>query len=56
MQTRRYPRTLNEAFTRTAEYGAAIERPVPLWDRVGGIVLACAIGIALAVLLAKGLV
>ncbi len=26
MNTRRYPRTLNEAFPRTAEYGCAIER------------------------------
>lgn len=27
MNTRKYPRTMNEAFTKTAEYGAAIERP-----------------------------
>lgn len=29
MQTRSYPRTLNEAFRNTAEYGCAIERPAP---------------------------
>lgn len=27
MNTRRYPRSLNEAFPHGAEYGAAIERP-----------------------------
>ena len=29
MNTRQYPRTLNQAFPKTAEYGAAIERPAP---------------------------
>jgi hypothetical protein len=29
MQTRQYPRTLNEAFPRTAEYGCAVERTRP---------------------------
>lgn len=33
MNTRTYPRTLNEAFPRTAAYGAAIERPAPLFAR-----------------------
>jgi hypothetical protein len=28
MQTRKYPRTLNEAFTNTPEYGCSIEKPV----------------------------
>ena len=55
MNTRKHPRTLNEAFPRTAEYGAAIERPIPLRDRVGGVALAVAIGLALAVLLVEGL-
>ena len=27
MQTRTYPRTTNEAFHKTAEYGCAIEKP-----------------------------
>lgn len=27
MNTRRYPRTMNEAFHNTVEYGSAIERP-----------------------------
>lgn len=31
--TRTFPRTLNEAFSRTAEYGCAIERPAPLFAR-----------------------
>lgn len=29
MNTRRYPRTLSEAFPHGAEYGCAIERPAP---------------------------
>lgn len=33
MNTRTYPRTLNQAFPRTAEYGAAIERPTPMFAR-----------------------
>lgn len=33
MNTRTYPRTLNQAFPKTAEYGAAIERPAPLFAR-----------------------
>lgn len=33
MNTRTFPRTLNQAFPRTAEYGAAIERPAPLFAR-----------------------
>ena len=33
MNTRTYPRTLNEAFPNTAEYGAAIERPAPMFAR-----------------------
>ena len=33
MNTRTFPRTLNQAFPRTAEYGAAIERPAPMFAR-----------------------
>jgi len=40
MNTRRYPRTTNEAFTRTAEYGCAIERPCNSGDRAVAIALA----------------
>lgn len=29
MNTRRFPRTMNEAFRQTVEYGAAIELPAP---------------------------
>jgi hypothetical protein len=57
MNTRKHPRTLNEAFPRSASYGAAIERPakVPLLDKIGGVALAVAIGLTLAVLLVEGL-
>lgn len=39
MNTRRYPRTMNEAFQRTAEYGCAIERPLTTGDRA--VTVAC---------------
>ena len=47
MNSRRYPRTLNEAFPRGAEYGCAIEKPRPVAD----VSLAVVIGIALALAL-----
>lgn len=35
MNTRQYPRTMREAFPKTASYGAAIERPAPrFWTPV----------------------
>ena len=37
MTNRKYPRTLNEAFPNTMEYGASIEKPykgLPLVDKV----------------------
>lgn len=35
MNTRSYPRTLNEAFPRTADYGCAIERTrAPFWTPI----------------------
>lgn len=43
MNSRKYPRTLNEAFTRTAEYGAAIERPAPRNHRISLWVIAAAL-------------
>lgn len=33
MNTRTFPRTMNQAFPRTAEYGCAIERPAPMFAR-----------------------
>ncbi len=42
MNTRRYPRSTLEAFPRTAEYGAAIERPYHKGDRAVAIALICA--------------
>lgn len=32
MTTRKYPRTTNEAFQNTMEYGAAIEKPHKAWN------------------------
>jgi len=42
MNTRRYPRTTNEAFMNTPEYGCAIERPYHRGDRAVAIALAFA--------------
>lgn len=44
--TRRYPRTLREAFPRDAQHAYAIERYRPISENLVGIFLACAIGIA----------
>ena len=46
MQTRKHPRTLNEAFPRTAEYGCAIERPTKR-EAFAGYLLAVAIAAGL---------
>lgn len=46
--TRRYPRTLAEAFPRGPEYGCAIERPAPRKTRLG--VLVCLLIVALLAL------
>lgn len=44
--TRRYPRTLGEAF-KDASYGCAVEvYRVPMLERVGGVLLAVLIGMA----------
>lgn len=48
MNTRKYPRTLNEAFPNTADYACAVERPA---ESCADILLAVAIGIGLAALL-----
>ncbi len=52
LNTRRFPRTLDEAFPRGASYGCAVERPEPTGERLAGVVLALTIGIGLAALLA----
>jgi hypothetical protein len=53
--TRRYPRTLREAFN-DAEYACAIEaHKVPFWDRAAGVVLAICIGVAGACVLVAAL-
>lgn len=49
MNTRTYPRTLNQAFPRTAEYGAAIERPAPMFARSSSASAAIAIVLIFAV-------
>ena len=49
MNTRTYPRTLNEAFPKTAEYGAAIERPAPMFARSSSASAAIAIVLIFAV-------
>lgn len=45
MNTRKYPRTLNEAFPRTAEYACTIERParyaLRTWPRVLVAIVVC---------------
>jgi hypothetical protein len=48
MNTRKYPRTLNEAFPNTADYACAVERPA---ESYAGVLLAVAIGVGLAALL-----
>lgn len=54
MHTRKYPRTLDEAFPHGAHYGAAITRPRTFaernrrGERLAGRVLAVVIGVCLA--------
>jgi len=40
MNTRMYPRTLNEAFPKTADYACSVERPFDRQDRI--VLKACA--------------
>lgn len=52
--TKRHPRTLNEAFPKTVEYGAAIEIPTKinrLVNRIADWALAVALGLIFAGLL-----
>ena len=48
MNSRKYPRTLAEAFPRGAEYGCAIEKPATTGERVIDAALAVFIGVCLA--------
>ena len=48
MNTRRFPRTMDEAFPRGAQYGCAIEKPVTTGERVADVVFAAFIGACLA--------
>jgi hypothetical protein len=49
MNTRKYPRTMNEAFPKTAEYACSIDRPgryvLRTWPRILG--AACLVLIAM---------
>jgi hypothetical protein len=49
--TRRYPRTLQEAFPADREWAYAIERHSRRMEAVGSVLLACGIGIGLALAL-----
>lgn len=48
MNTRKYPRTMDEAFPHGAEYGCAIERPETSGEKLAGIALAIVIGVCLS--------
>ena len=54
--TRRYPRTTQEAFHHTAEYGCAIERPLPLFARTPVASAAIAIVLIFALLILAAVV
>ncbi len=49
---RKFPRTLAEAFPADARHAYAIERSSRRMDSVGSVLLACAIGIGLALAVA----
>lgn len=50
MNTRMFPRTTNEAFRNTAEYGCAIERPRKADKAVNWILALAAIAIVLSLI------
>ena len=50
--TRRYPRTLQEAFPHDSRHAYAVERVASRTEAFWGVVLACAIGIGLALVVA----
>lgn len=49
--TRRFPRTLQEAFPTDRQWAYAIERYSNRTEQVGSVLLACAIGLGLALAL-----
>lgn len=49
MNTRTYPRTLNEAFPKTADYGCAIERRRPADRAVNWALAAGVVAVILAI-------
>ena len=49
--TRRFPRTLQEAFPTDRQWAYAIERHSNRYEQVGNVLLACAIGLGLALAL-----
>lgn len=49
--TRKYPRTMQEAFPRDAQWAYAIEKCDSRVEAFGSVLLACAIGIGLALAL-----
>jgi hypothetical protein len=60
MNTRRYPRTLREAFPRDVDYACAVERPEPArqvlrWaQRVAFAILAVGIAVGVIALILEG--
>lgn len=49
MNTRRYPRTLQEAFPHSVEYACAVERPYDSQDRI--VLKACAVAIVAVIVI-----
>jgi hypothetical protein len=50
LNTRRFPRTLNEAFPGSPEYAASVERPIDKEDRLvlrASVVVACVLALVL---------
>ena len=43
MTERKYPRTINEAFHNTVEYGAAIEKPCKRFNTVDKVMIAVSV-------------
>jgi hypothetical protein len=49
--TRKFPRTLQEAFPQDRQWAYSLERTSRRMDAVGSVLLACAIGLGLALAL-----
>lgn len=50
MNTRKYPRSLNEAFPHTADYACSVERPMFARDRVASWAVGLMLVVAVVVL------